>query len=59
MIPTAGLFPVWYLLTGVAAGLLGAVLGLGGGVLMVPILSVVLGLPIKYAVATTPTRLAA
>lgn len=53
MIPTGELFTVWYILTGAAAGLLGAVLGLGGGVLMVPILTVVLGLPIKYAVAAS------
>lgn len=39
-----------YLLCGLAAGLAGGYLGLGGGIVMVPFLTVVTGLPIKTAV---------
>jgi uncharacterized membrane protein YfcA len=38
---------------GAAAGLLGALLGVGGGVFLVPFLNSVVGLPIKIAVATS------
>jgi uncharacterized membrane protein YfcA len=38
---------------GVAAGGLGALLGIGGGVFLVPFLNSVVGLPIKIAVATS------
>lgn len=40
-------------LGGVATGLIGAVLGTGGGVFLIPVLVVGLGLPIHHAVATS------
>ena len=48
-----GIEALWYVLTGMVAGLLGAVLGLGGGILIVPILTVLLGLPMHVAVAAS------
>lgn len=39
-----------YLLCGLVAGVLGGYLGLGGGIVMVPFLTVITGLPIKTAV---------
>jgi uncharacterized protein len=41
------------MLAGIGAGGLGALLGIGGGVFLVPLLNSVLGLPIKIAVATS------
>ncbi len=41
------------LLVGVAAGLLGALCGVGGGIVMVPAFTLVLGLPHKVAIATS------
>jgi uncharacterized protein len=41
------------MISGVAAGGLGALLGIGGGVFLVPFLNSVIGLPIKIAVATS------
>lgn len=38
-------------LTGVAAGILGAVLGLGGGIFLVPALTLLFNLPVRTAVA--------
>lgn len=40
-------------LTGLAAGMLGALLGLGGGIFLVPALTVLFGLPIRTAVGTS------
>ena len=37
----------------VVAGLIGSMLGIGGGIMMVPILTLVFGLPIKTAIATS------
>jgi uncharacterized protein len=46
--------PVWLLAgTGVATGLIGALLGLGGGVFLVPLLTLALGLPIRSAIAAS------
>jgi len=42
-----------YLCLGIAAGILGSLLGLGGGVLIVPGLTLLFGLPIKTAIATS------
>ena len=42
-----------YLALGMAAGILGTLLGLGGGVLIVPGLTLLFGLPIKTAIATS------
>jgi uncharacterized membrane protein YfcA len=53
MIEPTGLGALWYVLTGVVAGLLGALLGLGGGILIVPILTLVLRLPVHMAVAAS------
>lgn len=53
MIDPVGLGVLWYVLTGLAAGLLGSVLGLGGGILIVPILTLLLGLPMHMAVAAS------
>ena len=39
---------------GAVAGTLGALLGLGGGVFLVPFLNIVLGLPFKVAGAISP-----
>lgn len=41
------------MISGVVAGGLGALLGVGGGVFLVPFLNTVIGLPIKVAVATS------
>ena len=37
----------------VLAGLLGSMLGVGGGIIMVPMLSLAFGAPIKTAIATS------
>jgi uncharacterized membrane protein YfcA len=42
-----------YLLTGAAAGLVGAMLGIGGGVFLVPLLTLVFHVPIRAAVAAS------
>ncbi|MGH8014732.1 MAG: TSUP family transporter, partial [Candidatus Zixiibacteriota bacterium] len=39
-----------YILCGVLAGLLGGYMGLGGGVILVPYMTIVLGMDIKEAV---------
>jgi uncharacterized membrane protein YfcA len=39
--------------TGFAAGLLGSMLGVGGGFIIVPILTLALGLPIQYAIGSS------
>lgn len=43
----------YLLLAGAGTGLLGAILGTGGGVFLIPILVVLIGLPMHYAVATS------
>lgn len=42
-----------YLLTGAGTGLVGALLGLGGGVFLVPLLTLALGVPIRQAIAAS------
>jgi uncharacterized protein len=42
-----------YLLTGAAAGLVGSMLGIGGGVFLVPLLTLVFDVPIRAAVAAS------
>ncbi|MFA5065341.1 MAG: sulfite exporter TauE/SafE family protein [Dehalococcoidia bacterium] len=39
--------------TGFAAGLLGSMLGVGGGFIIVPVLTLALGLPIQYAIGSS------
>lgn len=51
---TAGL-----LATGGTAGLAGSVLGIGGGVVVVPVLTLLYGLPMRYAVAVSLVAVAA
>lgn len=47
-------YPAWlFFLTGAATGLIGSMLGLGGGVLLVPLLTLALGVPIRAAVAAS------
>lgn len=41
------------LITGIAAGIFGALLGLGGGMIVTPILTVFLGVDIKYAIGAS------
>ncbi|MBM7617804.1 putative membrane protein YfcA [Weissella uvarum] len=41
------------LVTGVLAGALGSILGLGGGIIVTPVLTVFMGLDIKYAVGAS------
>jgi len=45
---------IWILAgTGFAAGLLGSMLGVGGGFIIVPVLTLALGLPIQYAIGSS------
>ena len=44
---------VGILLVAVAAGVFGSMLGVGGGIIMVPVLSLAFGVPIKTAIATS------
>ncbi|KAA3634762.1 MAG: sulfite exporter TauE/SafE family protein [Calditrichaeota bacterium] len=48
-----------YILCGLAAGTLGGYLGLGGGVVMVPFLTILVGIPIKEAVPISITAILA
>src|SRR5512132_204541 len=44
----------WVLfVNGAATGMLGALLGLGGGVFLIPLLTLVLGVPIRVAIAAS------
>jgi len=45
--------PLLLTLTGAGSGLVGALLGLGGGVFLVPLLTLVLGVPIRAAIAAS------
>jgi len=45
--------PFLLVLTGAGSGLVGALLGLGGGVFLVPILALALGVPIRAAIAAS------
>lgn len=47
------LSPGLLILTGAATGVVGAMLGLGGGVFLVPLLALGLGVPIRVAIATS------
>jgi uncharacterized membrane protein YfcA len=45
---------IWILAgTGLAAGLMGSMLGVGGGLIIVPVLTLALGLPIQYAIGSS------
>jgi len=41
------------MITSFFAGLLSSLLGIGGGVINVPVMSLIMGIPIKVAVATS------
>jgi uncharacterized membrane protein YfcA len=43
----------WLLLTGSAVGVLGAILGIGGGVFIVPALVLIFRIPVHHAIATS------
>jgi uncharacterized protein len=43
----------WLLLSGAAAGFFGALLGVGGGIILVPLLVIVFHIPIHYAIGTS------
>ncbi|MBO0792791.1 MAG: sulfite exporter TauE/SafE family protein, partial [Ktedonobacteraceae bacterium] len=48
------LLTVLFIFTGAAlAGLLGSLVGLGGGILIVPMLTLLFGLPIQYAIGAS------
>ncbi|GAF86511.1 unnamed protein product, partial [marine sediment metagenome] len=53
MIEPIGLSALWYTLTGICSGLLGAILGLGGGIIVVPVMMILLGVPAHFAVAAS------
>ena len=44
---------LWLLLTGSAVGVLGAILGIGGGVFLVPALVLIFHIPVHHAIATS------
>ena len=44
------------LVTGLAAGILGALLGLGGGIFLVPALTILFGLPIRMGSGQTDSN---
>ena len=44
---------IWLFVTGIAAGVLGALLGLGGGIFLVPALTAIYRLPMRIAVGTS------
>ncbi len=59
MIDPVGLSALLYVLTGLCAGLLGAILGLGGGIIIVPVLILLLNVPAHTAVAASLVAVAA
>ncbi|WP_155287397.1 sulfite exporter TauE/SafE family protein [Lacticaseibacillus zhaodongensis] len=40
-------------LTGLFAGILGAIMGIGGGMIVTPVMTMIMGLPIRYAIAAS------
>src|SRR5262245_10180429 len=51
--PVTGTGAPILILTGAATGLVGSILGLGGGVFLVPLLTLALGVPIRTAIAAS------
>lgn len=47
------MYELLLLLTSVAAGTLGALLGLGGGIIVIPVLTLLYGVDIRYAIAAS------
>jgi uncharacterized membrane protein YfcA/uncharacterized membrane protein len=52
-VPFSALVPLLIFLASIAAGLLGSLVGLGGGVLIVPLLTLVFKLPIAFAIGAS------
>lgn len=50
---------IWLILTGLLAGLVGSLMGLGGGIILVPALTLIFGLPVGQAVGTSLLGVAA
>lgn len=50
---TPVLFMLWVFLASLGAGLTGALLGLGGGIIVVPALTLLLGVDIRYAIGAS------
>jgi uncharacterized membrane protein YfcA len=54
---TANMTPLWFTLltfaASVVAGVLGSVLGLGGGIIVIPVLSLLMGVNIRYAIGAS------
>ncbi len=44
---------LYLILTGLAAGFLGSIVGIGGGIMIVPVLSLLLKIPIQNAIGTS------
>jgi uncharacterized protein len=44
---------IWLILSGASAGFVGAILGVGGGIILVPLLVLAFHLPIHYAIGTS------
>lgn len=47
------MFELILLLTSVSAGFLGAILGIGGGIILIPVLTLVFGVHIRFAIAAS------
>ena len=47
------MYAIILLITSISAGFLGAILGIGGGLILVPVLTLVFGIHIRYAVAAS------
>jgi uncharacterized membrane protein YfcA len=46
-------FDLWLLLVSVAAGVLGSLIGLGGGIIVIPALTLLFGVDIHYAIGAS------
>jgi uncharacterized membrane protein YfcA len=44
---------LYLLIIGVFAGFIGSIIGIGGGIIIVPVLTLALKIPIKYAIGTS------
>ncbi len=53
MLPAVALFEVGLVLVSMAAGTLGSILGLGGGIMLVPALTLLFGVNIRYAIGAS------